>query len=101
LATAAHPGWTETNLQRHSGLMRFLNRFLAQDPPMGALPTLMAATEPGLKGGEYFGPGGLMGMRGYPKTVQSSDRSHDEQVAARLWEVSEELTGVTFGRLIR
>jgi NAD(P)-dependent dehydrogenase (short-subunit alcohol dehydrogenase family) len=96
LATAAHPGWTETNLQQHSGLFQFLNRFLAQQQPMGALPTLMAATEPGVKGGEYFGPDGFMGMRGYPKKVQSNDRSHDEQVAAKLWEVSEELTGISY-----
>jgi NAD(P)-dependent dehydrogenase (short-subunit alcohol dehydrogenase family) len=96
LATAAHPGWTDTNLQRHTGLARFLNRFFAQDAQMGALPTLMAATDPGASGGEYYGPGGFMGMRGYPERVQSSDRSHDEQVAAKLWEVSEELTGVRY-----
>lgn len=96
LAVAAHPGWTETNLQRHSGFFRFLNRFFAQSPPMGALPTLMAATDSGVKGGDYFGPGGFMGMRGYPKKVRSSNRSHDKEVAAKLWQVSEELTGISY-----
>jgi NAD(P)-dependent dehydrogenase (short-subunit alcohol dehydrogenase family) len=96
LAVAVHPGWTATNLQVHSSVLRFFNRFFAQEPPMGALPTLYAATEPEVDGGEYFGPGGLVEMRGYPKPVQSNDRSHDETVAARLWEVSEELTGVRY-----
>ena len=97
LAVAAHPGWTETNLQRHAALARFLNRFLAQEPSMGALPTLMAATVPYVKGGEYFGPSGFMEMRGYPQQVPSNDRSQDKEVAARLWTVSEALTGVHYG----
>jgi len=99
IATAAHPGWTGTNLQRHAAWLNFLNRFVAQAPPMGALPTLMAATEPGVNGGEYFGPGGFMEMRGYPQRVKSNDRSYDEDVAAKLWGVSEELTGVRYGAL--
>jgi len=99
IATAAHPGWTGTNLQRHAAWLNFLNRFVAQAPPMGALPTLMAATEPGVNGGEYFGPGSFMEMRGYPKRVESNDRSHDEDVAAKLWNVSEELTGVRYAAL--
>jgi hypothetical protein len=63
---------------------------------MGALPTLRAATDPGVRGGEYYGPDGFGGMRGYPKVVPSSDKSHDVEVQRRLWAVSEELTGVTF-----
>ena len=96
LAVAAHPGWTETNLQAHSPLALFLNRFFAQEPPIGALPTLYGAAALDVKGGEYFGPGGFMEFNGYPKKVKSNARSHDEGVAARLWDVSEELTGVTF-----
>ena len=99
IATAAHPGWTGTNLQRHASWLNFLNRFVAQAPPMGALPTLMAATKPDVNGGEYFGPGGFMELRGYPQKVQSNDRSHDEEVAAKLWEVSEKLTGASYEAL--
>ena len=96
IATAAHPGWTATNLQKHSSMANFGNRFLAQSPPMGALPTLYAATSPDVHGGGYYGPGGLMEMRGYPKEVKSNDKSHDEAVAAQLWDVSEALTGVEY-----
>jgi NAD(P)-dependent dehydrogenase (short-subunit alcohol dehydrogenase family) len=99
LATAAHPGWTATNLQAHAGLFRFLNPFFAQKPPMGSLPTLYAATAPDVNGGDYFGPDGFMEARGYPKEVRSNDRSYDEAVAARFWEVSEELTDVRFEAL--
>ena len=62
----------------------------------GALPTLFGATAPGLKGGTFYGPDGFMGMNGYPTEVQSSPRSYDRATAGRLWEVSEELTGVRF-----
>ncbi|MGB5522826.1 MAG: SDR family NAD(P)-dependent oxidoreductase, partial [Polyangiales bacterium] len=96
IAVAAHPGWTETNLQEHAKGVKFLNRFLAQEPLMGALPTLYAATEPGVNGAEYFGPSGFMEMNGPPKKVKSNKRSHDRNVADRLWNVSEELTGVHF-----
>lgn len=97
LATAAHPGWTATNLQQHSGGIQFLNRFFAQNGSMGALPTLYAATATDVQGGEYFGPGGFMQMQGHPKKVNSNDRSHDENMATKLWTISEELTGVRFG----
>ena len=96
IAVAAHPGWTETNLQQHSGVASFLNPFLAQPQPMGALPTLMAATESSARGGDYFGPDGFMQMRGYPHKVESNEASHNEEVAAKLWDVSEQLTGVSF-----
>jgi NAD(P)-dependent dehydrogenase (short-subunit alcohol dehydrogenase family) len=96
IAVASHPGWTATNLQQHTGLFRILNPIVAMKPPQGALPTLYAATDPAVKGGEYFGPGGLFEMRGYPKKVRSNKRSHDEAVARRLWSVSEELTGVRY-----
>ncbi|MFZ1865299.1 MAG: oxidoreductase [Polyangiales bacterium] len=96
IAVAAHPGWTETNLQKHAKSVRFLNRFFAQEPRMGALPTLYAAAETGVKGAEYYGPSGLLEMNGPPKRVKSNKRSHDPNVAERLWNVSEDLTGVQF-----
>jgi len=99
IAVAAHPGWTATNLQQHSGLIQFLNRFFAQTPEMGALPTLRAATAPDVQGTDYYGPGKRMEMVGYPKKVQSNGRSHDAAVAAKLWTVSEEMTGVAYPRL--
>jgi hypothetical protein len=63
---------------------------------MGALPTLYAATSPDARGRGYYGPSGWMEMKGYPKETDSNDRSHDEAVAAKLWDVSEELTGVHY-----
>jgi hypothetical protein len=63
---------------------------------MGALPTLYAATAPNVQGGDYYGPDGFLELRGHPTKVQSSGRSYDEVVAAKLWTVSEELTGVRY-----
>ena len=96
LAVAAHPGWTNTDLQRHAALFRAGNGLLAMPVWKGTLPTLRAATDPQVLGGEYFGPCGLSGMRGYPVLAKSSKASRDEATARRLWEVSEELTGVRF-----
>ena len=96
IAAAAHPGWTITNLQRYSGGARFLNPVFGQNPHMGALPTLRAAVDAGVKGGEYFGPGGFMEMKGFPVKVESNGKSHEIETASRLWEVSEELTGVVY-----
>jgi NAD(P)-dependent dehydrogenase (short-subunit alcohol dehydrogenase family) len=96
IAVAAHPGWTATNLQQNSGLVRFFNRFFAQTPDMGALPTLRAATAPDVQGSDYYGPSKRLEMVGYPKKVGSNGRSHDTAVAAELWTVSEELTGVQY-----
>ena len=96
IAVAAHPGWTATNLQVHWRMVQILNPLLAQKPAMGALPTLYAATAPDVQGGDYYGPSGWQELRGYPIRVQSSDRSHDTAVAARLWTVSEELTGIRY-----
>lgn len=96
IAVAAHPGWTETNLQKYSAMLRFLNRFIAMSPDQGALPTLYAAAAPDVKGGDYYGPNGIAEARGYPKRVGSTKLSHDHAVAERLWTVSEELTGVRY-----
>ena len=68
---------------------------------MGALPTLRAATDPAVVGGEYFGPDGLGEQRGHPRVVGRSRRAQDEDVARRLWEVSEELTGVRYTAIDR
>lgn len=94
IAVAAHPGWAATDLQRHEGWLQPLNAFFAQSAAMGALPVLYAASAPEVKGGEFFGPDGIGGMRGYPVKVQPNMRSGDRRTAGLLWEVSEELTGV-------
>lgn len=96
LATAAHPGWTGTDLQRHSRIIELANHLFAQSPPMGALPTLRAATDPEAQGGDYYGPKGFYEMRGYPTKVGTTPAAKNELDARRLWKVSEELTGVAF-----
>jgi NAD(P)-dependent dehydrogenase (short-subunit alcohol dehydrogenase family) len=96
LVTAAHPGWTGTNLQRNYTLIRWLNPVLAQRPEKGARPVLYAAAAPSVQGGDYYGPDGLMELGGGPTRVHSSDRANDRDVAARLWAVSEALTGVEY-----
>ena len=80
---------------------RGLNPLLAQRPENGAGPILYAATAPDVVGGDYYGPGGLMELGGGPAKVSASDRAHDWAVAARLWEVSEELTGVVYTDVLR
>ena len=96
LVTAAHPGWTAMDLQRTSPTARFLNRFFAMQPPQGALPTLRAATDPKATGADYYGPDGFLQMRGYPKRIDMVKQAQDAGDAARLWEISEELTGVHY-----
>jgi len=98
-AVAAHPGWTVTNLQVHWRMTWMLNPFIGQKPQMGALPVLYAAAAPDVQGGDYYGPGGWQELGGYPTRVRSSDRSHDTAVAARLWKISEELTGVRYPQI--
>jgi len=96
LAMAAHPGYAATGLQGEGGGTQLANRLFAQTQAMGALPTLYAATAPQVGGGQYFGPSGLAELGGAPEQVASSARSHDEGDARRLWQVSEELSGVEF-----
>jgi NAD(P)-dependent dehydrogenase (short-subunit alcohol dehydrogenase family) len=99
---AAHPGYAATNLQTAGPplvdalLMRVGNAVIAQSDEMGALPTLYAATEPGLQGGTYVGPDGLAEQRGHPRPVTPSGAARDEAAARRLWQVSEEMTGVRY-----
>lgn len=99
IAVASHPGWTATDLQRNSGLARFLNPIFAQGIAAGATPTLFAAVERGVLGGEYFGPEGFMEMRGGPTIVGSTRRSRNLDTAAKLWKISEEKTGVEYSLL--
>lgn len=101
-SVAAHPGYAATNLQSHpaSWLERQVialgNTLVAQNDIRGALPQLYAATAPDVEGGEYYGPHGLFEARGHPTRVGSSAASRDSETARRLWEVSEELTGVIY-----
>ena len=101
LANAAHPGYSATNLQSHSEnrvmevLMAIGNRVIAQDDQGGALPTLYAAVAD-IPGNSYAGPSGFMEGRGAPKLVGRSSAASDMETARRLWDVSEQLTGVSF-----
>ncbi len=101
-SVAAHPGYAATNLQTAAApvvdrlVMQLTNVIMAQSADMGALPTLYAATEPGLEGGSYVGPDGIGEFRGHPRIVSPSRAACDRQVATRLWDVAEELTGVRF-----
>jgi NAD(P)-dependent dehydrogenase (short-subunit alcohol dehydrogenase family) len=99
---AAHPGYARTNLQfaappvYERPFMAVGNLLIAQSAEMGALPTLYAATVPDLPGGTFVGPDGFMEQRGHPKIVTAAGRAYDEASWQRLWEVSEELTGVSY-----
>ena len=106
ISVAAHPGYARTNL--HSGgaqmggsrlvggVLQAGNLLWAQSARMGALPQLYAATAPDVRGGDFIGPDGFMEQRGHPVKVQPSAASHDRVVAARLWALSEEQTGVHY-----
>ena len=96
IAVAAHPGFAATELMRHTPMAAVVTPLFSQNAAMGALPVLRAATDPGVLGGQYYGPGGFLGLRGYPELAASSRRSHDAAVQRRLWAVSEDLTGVAF-----
>ena len=101
VAVAAHPGISNTELMRHipgSGLPGFsaLAGLVTNSPAVGALATLRAATDPEVRGGQYYGPSGFRELVGHPVLVQSNRQSHDTDVQQRLWSVSEELTGVKF-----
>jgi NAD(P)-dependent dehydrogenase (short-subunit alcohol dehydrogenase family) len=101
IAVAAHPGGANTELGRNTPapiriVFDVVGPLLIQGADMGALPTLRAATDPGVLGGQYFGPDGFAEQRGYPKVVASTQASHDTDAQRRLWAVSEELTGVVY-----
>jgi NAD(P)-dependent dehydrogenase (short-subunit alcohol dehydrogenase family) len=106
ISVAAHPGYAATELQtlgpKMAGnrlverIVHVGNRVFAQSADDGALPALYAATMPGVHGGEFFGPGGFMEMRGAPKQVGMSRAAGNDDDARRLWTVSESLTGVPY-----
>ena len=101
LANAAHPGYASTNLQFHSGsgimdrISVIGNRLIAQDENGGALPTLYAAVAD-VPGNSFAGPSGFLEQRGAPKLVGRTSSARDMDVARRLWDVSEQLTSVSF-----
>lgn len=110
IAASSHPGYASTGLQTAGpgmgplGLIakpafKIANVFLAQSDEKGALPSLYAATAPDVANGEYFGPDGIAEARGNPHRVGRSGRASNSADARRLWEASEELTGVSFGAL--
>jgi NAD(P)-dependent dehydrogenase (short-subunit alcohol dehydrogenase family) len=103
VSVAAHPGYSATNLQfagpaapHERFVMAITNKLIAQSADMGALPTLYAATVPDLPGGTFVGPDGFMESRGHPKVVKATSAAYDTDAGRRLWEVSEERTGVKF-----
>lgn len=106
LSVAAHPGYAATHLQlagpEMSGSrlstagMRLANRVFAQSPHRGALPSLYAATATDVHGGEYFGPDGLREFWGDPTRARPAGRARKADMAARLWALSEQLTGVRY-----
>ncbi len=102
IAVAAHPGVSNTNLNNHltsgfmSKIMMRLTGRMMQSAAMGALPTMRAAVDPNVKGGDYYGPDGFMGMTGNPVKVKSSKASHNLADQQKLRQVSQELTGVTY-----
>jgi NAD(P)-dependent dehydrogenase (short-subunit alcohol dehydrogenase family) len=106
IAAAAHPGFSATNLINsgpsitqnrigRAGATGF-SKLVSQSAEDGALPSLFAATAPEVLSGDYYGPGGFLEVRGAPKKVGRTSAAKDGEVAAALWERSEQLTGVSF-----
>jgi NAD(P)-dependent dehydrogenase (short-subunit alcohol dehydrogenase family) len=107
ISVAAHPGTAATNLVRVSAgdnpikaaVMTTGVGLFSQSGSKGALPQLYAATAPEVEGGEYFGPNGIAEQFGYPKRVDSTSASKDLETARKLWQMSEELTKVSYAGL--
>ncbi len=103
ISVAAHPGGANTSVPGTRNTLSRFERFffglISQSAAMGALPQLYAATEEHITGGELVGPGGIAQSRGYPKVDPRASSEYDRPAATRLWEVSEELTGVTYDAL--
>jgi NAD(P)-dependent dehydrogenase (short-subunit alcohol dehydrogenase family) len=105
-SVAAHPGYAATNLvdsgvnrgglRPDGAILVAATQLLGQSAEAGAWPLLMAATAPGLRGGTYVGPSGPFELQGPPRIVSMPRAAQDEELAARLWEASEQATGVTF-----
>ncbi|MBK5443704.1 MULTISPECIES: oxidoreductase [unclassified Peribacillus] len=102
ISVACHPGLAHTNLMsRGSGrpvnkFVHFLSKTITQPASMGALPTLYAATEPALTGGEYIGPDGKKGRKGFPKKDDIIDTLYNKETSKKLWDISETMTGVKY-----
>jgi NAD(P)-dependent dehydrogenase (short-subunit alcohol dehydrogenase family) len=101
IAVAAHPGGARTELNRNMpvvfrGKSWGLARPITHPAGIGALSIARAATDPGITGGAYIGPGGWQEFTGYPVLLQPSDRALDPELQYRLWQESERLTGVTY-----
>jgi NAD(P)-dependent dehydrogenase (short-subunit alcohol dehydrogenase family) len=110
IAVAAHPGNARTEFGRDLNVfvrvmmhprLRALTFWLMQSPEAGALPVVRAATDPEVRGGEYYGPDGWNEWTGHPIRVDSIPSSHDADAQCRLWDVSEQLTGVSFPITVR
>jgi NAD(P)-dependent dehydrogenase (short-subunit alcohol dehydrogenase family) len=105
-SVAAHPGFARTDLFANGPapaaniffrmIIPIAKRLMGQSAAAGALPTLMAATMPGVKGGQYFGPQGWKEFKGPPGPGKIEKQALDLSVAFRLWEASEQLTRVRF-----
>jgi len=105
IAVAAHPGGSNTNLAQHlawywRAVLYPLFVLVAQSAAMGALPSIRAAVDPTVKGGEYYGPSGFVESRGYPVLVQASSGSKNKVIAQQLWQISKQLTGLHFEELL-
>lgn len=106
IPVAVHPGYSDTNLQAVASQMRgaateekitmMINKILAQPASQGALPTLAACVYPDLIGASFIGPNGFMQMRGTPKLTRAKALAYDQLLAKNLWQVSEELTKVSW-----
>ncbi len=104
IAAAAHPGYANTELQAKGAKMKgsrlgassfnLVNRIVAQSAEKGALPSLFAATAEDVEQGGYYGPDGLLRLTGWPSPDRPSEKRTDEKVADKLWEMSEQLTGL-------
>jgi NAD(P)-dependent dehydrogenase (short-subunit alcohol dehydrogenase family) len=102
LSTAVHPGYARTDLVANGPggrsaialLNGSLGRIFSQSAADGAQPALFAASSPGAQPGGFYGPGGLFGIAGAPVAAFVSERARDLDVAGRLWQVSEQMTGV-------
>lgn len=106
IAAAAHPGGAATNIKKSEGPLRaaferaiapVVSKFLINTAAMGALPTLYAATMPGVQNNDYFGPDGFMEFRGHqPRPAKRHRSALDAELAQRLWQASARATGVSF-----
>jgi|TARA_B110000977_G_scaffold117417_1_gene151620 NAD(P)-dependent dehydrogenase (short-subunit alcohol dehydrogenase family) len=93
---AAHPGYSDTSLQRYSGFFKVLNKIIAQKSSIGALAGIRAAIDPIAQSDDYYGSPSLGEMRGHPVLLKSNELSYNKENAEKLWKLSEELTGVKF-----